>query len=148
MDAPLRALYICYLSLEDPLVHTQVVAYLAGLAEVGHTVHLLTFDPRLDASRRRELEATLGQLGVTWHSLRYHKRPSLPATGFDALAGAVAAARIVRRHRLDAVHARNHVPLASALVVRRLTGCRLIFDVRGLMAEEYVDAGRWKENGV
>ena len=148
MDAPLRALYICYLTLEDPLVHTQVVAYLGGLVEAGHTVHLLTFDPRLDAMRRREFEDRLGELGVVWHSLRYHKRPSLPATGFDALAGAVAAARIVQRHRLDAVHARNHVPLATALIVRRLTGCRLIFDVRGLMAEEYVDAGRWKEDGI
>src|SRR3954451_2640943 len=148
MTSPLRALYICYLSLEDPLVHTQVVAHLSGLAEAGHTVHLLTFDPRLDASRRRELGARLGALGVVWHSLRYHTRPSLPATGFDALAGAVAVARIVKRHRLDAVHARNHVPLATALVVRRLTGCRLIFDVRGLMAEEYVDAGRWREEGV
>ena len=28
----LRALYICYLSLDDPLVHTQVLAYLRGLA--------------------------------------------------------------------------------------------------------------------
>ena len=149
MDAPLRALYICYLSLEDPLVHTQVVAYLGGLAEAGHTVHLLTFDPRLDAATRRELESeAAASSGVAWHSLRYHKRPSLPATVFDALAGAAAAARIVKRHRLDAVHARNHVPLATALIVRRLTGCRLIFDVRGLMAEEYVDAGRWREDGV
>jgi glycosyltransferase involved in cell wall biosynthesis len=148
MDAPLRALYICYLSLEDPLVHTQVVAYLGGLAEAGHTVHLLTFDPRLDVATRRELERKLRELGVAWHSLRYHKRPSLPATAFDALAGAAAAARIVKRHRLDAVHARNHVPLATALIVRRLTGCRLIFDVRGLMAEEYVDAGRWREDGI
>src|SRR3954468_2343086 len=145
MTSPLRALYICYLSLEDPLVHTQVVAYLAGLAEAGHTVHLLTFDPPLDVTTRRDLERKLGALGVTWHSLRYHKRPSLPATAFDALAGAAAAARIVQRHRLEAVHARNHVPLATALVVRRVTGCRLIFDVRGLMAEEYVDAGRWRK---
>ena len=148
MTPPLRALYICYLSLDDPLVHTQVVAYLGGLAQAGHTVHLLTFDPPLDAAKRREFEAKLGGLGVAWHSLRYHKQPSLPATAFDALAGAAAAARIVKRHRLDAVHARNHVPLATALIVRRLTGCRLIFDVRGLMAEEYVDAGRWKEDGV
>jgi glycosyltransferase involved in cell wall biosynthesis len=148
MTSPLRALYICYLTLEDPLVHTQVVAYLGGLAEAGHTVHLLTFDPRLEASRRRDLDARLRRLGVTWHSLRYHKRPSLPATTFDALGGAAVAARIVKQHRLDAVHARNHVPLATALIVRRLTGCRLIFDVRGLMAEEYVDAGRWKRGGV
>jgi glycosyltransferase involved in cell wall biosynthesis len=148
MDAPLRALYICYLSLEDPLVHTQVVAYLEGLAKAGHTVHLLTYDPELGPTRRSEFEGRLREAGIAWHSLRYHKRPSLPATTYDAVAGAVAAGRIVRRHHLEAVHARNHVPLATALLVQRLTGCRLIFDVRGLMAEEYSDAGRWKEGGI
>jgi glycosyltransferase involved in cell wall biosynthesis len=139
----LRALYICYLSLEDPLVHTQVVAYLEGLAQNGHSIHLLTFDPKLDPERRRCFEADLRARGIAWHSLRYHKRPSLPATVYDALLGALTAAWIVRRHGLDAVHARNHVPAAMALIVRRLTGCRLIFDVRGLMADEYADAGRW-----
>lgn len=147
-DRTLRSLYICYLSLEDPLVHTQVVAYLEGLSARGHTIHLLTCDPPLDRSRRRSLQADLAARGIIWHSLRYHKRPSLPATVYDALWGSLRVAWLVRRHRLDAVHARNHVPAATALIVRRLTGCRVIFDLRGLMAEEYVDAGRWKRGGL
>jgi hypothetical protein len=146
--ARLRSLYVCYLSLEDPLVHTQVVAYLAGLSAAGHTVHLLTFDPELPEEMRGAFAEQLGAQGIAWHSLRYHKRPSVPATIYDAFAGAAAAARIVRRHRLEAIHARNHVPLATALMVRRLAGCRLIFDIRGLMADEYADAGRWKKGGV
>ena len=148
MDTPLRSLYLCYLSLDDPLVHTQVLAYLSGLVDAGHTVHLLTYDRPLDAARRRQIDDSMRESGIGWHSLRYHKRPSLPATVYDALAGAVVAARIVRRHGLTALHARNHVPLATALIARRLTGSRLIFDIRGLMAEEYADAGRWKEGGI
>jgi glycosyltransferase involved in cell wall biosynthesis len=144
----LRVLYICYLSLEDPLVHSQVVAYLEGLAARGHTLHLLTFDTEISAARRRTLGEDLARRGIHWHSLRYHKRPSLPASVYDALAGALAALRIMRRHRLTAVHARNHVPAATALIVRRLTGCRLIFDLRGLMADEYVDAGHWRRGGL
>jgi glycosyltransferase involved in cell wall biosynthesis len=144
----LRSLYICYLSLDDPLVHTQVVAYLAGLAARGHTVHLLTYEPKLSRERRSALEADLRARGISWHPLRYHKRLSLAATIYDALLGAVVAARLVRRHGLDAVHARNHVPAATALIVRRLVGCKLIFDMRGLMAEEYADAGRWREGGI
>jgi glycosyltransferase involved in cell wall biosynthesis len=124
------------------------VAYLEGLAERGHTIHLLTFEPRLEPERRESIEDDLGSRGISWHSLRYHKRPSLPATVFDALIGALTAARLVRRHRLDAIHARSHVPAAMALIVRGLTGCRLIFDVRGLMADECVDAGRWKKGGL
>jgi len=148
MDKPLRSLYICYLSLEDPLVHTQVVAYLAGLAERGHLIHLLTYDRPLSPGRRAELERKLGEAGIVWHSLRYHQWPSLPATVYDVLRGAITAVRLVRRFALDAVHARNHVPLATALIARSVTRCKLIFDIRGLMAEEYVDAGRWRAGGV
>jgi glycosyltransferase involved in cell wall biosynthesis len=148
MDFTLRSLYICYLSVEDPLVHTQVIAYLSGLAAVGHTIHLLTFDPELGEAQRARHQERLRDQGIVWHSLRYHKRPSLPATVYDALVGAAVGTRIMRRERLEAVHARNHVPAASALLIRRLTRCRLIFDIRGLMAEEYVDAGRWKRGGI
>src|SRR4051795_3988004 len=95
----LRSLYLCYLSLEDPLVHSQVVAYLEGLAARGHTIHLLTFETDLSGQRKRALAADMAERGITWHGLRYHKRPSLPATIYDALAGAVVAARLVRRHR-------------------------------------------------
>src|SRR6187200_729932 len=101
MPGSLRSLYICYLSLEDPLVETQVVAYLEGLASRGHTIHLLTFEPRLEAERKRSWAADLKRRGIAWRSLRYHKRPSLPATLYDALAGAVVAIGLLRRHRLD-----------------------------------------------
>ena len=148
MPGALRSLYICYLSLEDPLVQTQVVAYLEGLAARGHTIHLLTFEPKLTRERKRSLAAELAGRGITWRSLRYHKRPSLPATVYDALAGALVGIWLVRRHRLDAVHARSHVPAATGLIVRRLTGRRLIFDIRGLLGDEYADAGRWRRDGA
>jgi glycosyltransferase involved in cell wall biosynthesis len=142
------AVYVCYLSLEDPLVETQVVAYLEGLAQQGHRIHLLTFDGKLDPGQREQVAADLRRRGIAWHSLRYHKRPSLPATLYDAMMGAFLTARLVRRHRLAIIHARGHVPAATALVARWLTGAHLIFDIRGLIGEEYVDAGRWKLGSV
>ncbi len=148
MASKLRVLYVCYLSLEDPLVHSQVVAYLEGLAERGHVIHLMTFEPRLSRQRSRQFAEDLRRRGIAWHRRRYHKRPSLPATAFDVLGGGLVAARLVRRHRLDAIHARNHMPAAMAMIAARLAACRTIFDIRGLMAEEYVDAGHWKRGGV
>ncbi len=147
----LRSLYLCYLSLDDPLVHSQVLAYLRGLAADGHHIHLLTFEiRRLTRAERREIREQLSRQGIVWHALRYHKRPSLPATIWDAFAGALYATVLVARYRLDALHARSHVPAAMALIARWLSGRRpaLIFDIRGLMAEEYVDAGRWQKGGA
>jgi glycosyltransferase involved in cell wall biosynthesis len=146
---PLRSLYLCYLSLDDPLVESQVVAYLEGLAGRGHAIHLLTFETRpLTRARRTELRERLRARGVRWHGLRYHKRPSLPATTFDTVCGALACVWLVRRHKLGAVHARNHVPAAMAMLAARFAPHRLIFDIRGLMAEEYVDLGRWRSGSL
>src|SRR5690242_8399724 len=120
-SARLRSLYVCYLSLDDPLVHTQVVAYLRGLAAAGHRIHLLTFESApLTHARRRRLRESLSADGIHWHGLRYHKRPSLPATVYDTVAGAVVSGLILRRFRLDTLHARNHVPAAMALIAQRL----------------------------
>jgi glycosyltransferase involved in cell wall biosynthesis len=143
-----RSLYLCYASLTDPLIRTQVVAYLAGLARGGHVIHLLTFEPELDGRTRRELRAEMASQGIAWHHLRYHKRPSLPATIYDALLGAAYACWLVVRHRLGLIHARSHVPVAMGLLARMATRRRLIFDIRGLLAEEYVDAGRWVRGGA
>lgn len=145
----LRSLYVCYLSLEDPLVESQVVAYLEGLAGRRHTIHLLTFETRrLSRARRRVLRDRMRTRGVHWHGLRYHKRPSLPATAVDVVCGALACVWLVRRHRLAAVHARSHVPAAMSMMAARLAPHELIFDIRGLMAEEYVDLGRWRRGGL
>ena len=150
----MRTLYICYFGLREPLVQTQVLPYLRELSRGGVSVCLLTFEPEM--RRRwagRELEEERARLraeGVEWFCLPYHKRPSVPATVYDIFAGARLAARLARRERLDALHARAHVPLAMALLARALSRrpLRLVFDIRGLMAEEYADAGVWSEKSL
>lgn len=145
----LRSLYICYYPLTDPLVQTQVVAYLSGLARRGHTVHLLTFESeKLSARRKNEMRRGLKREGIIWHALRYHKRPTVPATLFDVACGILVGLRLMRRHNLECVHARAHVPAAMGLALKYLLGTRLLFDIRGLMAEEYEDAGRWERQGL
>lgn len=143
------SLYICYGSLADPLIHTQVVAYLEGLAASGFEVVLLTFEPgrpgrKRVAARRAELRAR----GIDWYRLRYHKSPSVPGTLLDIACGIVLGTWLVIRRRLTLIHARSHVPGLMGLGIKLLTGRRLLFDIRGFLAEEYVEAGTWREGGV
>jgi glycosyltransferase involved in cell wall biosynthesis len=143
----MRALYICYFGLREPLVQTQVLPYLRQLSASGVNISLLTFEPELrrawSATEINEWRARLEADGIRWLSLPYHKRPSVAATTYDILAGARMAARLVRKEGIDVLHARAHVPMAMALLARRVARCKLIFDIRGLMAEEYADAGIW-----
>ncbi len=148
----MRTLYLCYFGLREPLVQTQVVPYLRQLSRGGIGVGVLTFEPNRRASwSRSEAGDCCDRLqadGIRWFALPYHKRPSLPATTYDIAAGGWMAARLVRRHGYDVVHARAHVAAAMGAIAKRLTGCRLIFDIRGFNPEEYVDAGVWPENGL
>jgi glycosyltransferase involved in cell wall biosynthesis len=145
-----RTLYLCYFGVEQPLVQTQVLPYLRELRKGGVEPYLLTFEPawgKWTPAAKEEWRRKLAADGIEWSALPYHKRPTAPATLFDIAAGAWTAARLVRRHRIHVLHARAHVPAAMGALAKRLTGARWLFDLRGLVPDEYVDAGLWQEGG-
>jgi glycosyltransferase involved in cell wall biosynthesis len=141
------ALYISYFGLREPLVQTQVVPYLRQLAKGGVRISLLTFERRpWSEEGATEQRVRLRAAGITWHALPYHKR--VPAKVYDIIRGGFRAAAIAREEGLDVFHGRSHVGTAIGALARKLAGGRLIFDFRGFLAEEYVDAGNWRANGV
>jgi glycosyltransferase involved in cell wall biosynthesis len=149
--AVMRTLYLCYFGLREPLVQTQVLPYLRELVAGGIEVFLLTFESdKHTAWTVEEIEkwrADLAADGIRWFSLPYHKRPSVPATTFDVLAGTVKAIQLARRYDIDVLHARGHVPMLMAALAGKVINVRRIFDIRGFMPDEYVDAGVWPKDG-
>jgi glycosyltransferase involved in cell wall biosynthesis len=144
----MTVLYICYQSVEEPLTRTQVIAYLEGLSAAGHEIVLLTFEGNtISREKEEQIRTELATLRIEWHWLRYHKRPTLPATAFDMAAGIVYGFRLSRRRNVRLIHARSHVPGVMALVLALFTGASFLFDVRGLLAEEYVDSQVWPAGG-
>jgi len=148
-----RVLFVSYNGMLDPLGQSQVIPYLRELAKRGVKFTLLSFErPKAftpeGVRQCDQLREKLQAHGIEWHWLRYHQRPSVPATIYDVLAGIRKAGTLVRRNRIAMVHARGHIPATIGLALKRRFGVKLIFDVRGLMAEEYVDAEHWREGGV
>jgi glycosyltransferase involved in cell wall biosynthesis len=148
-----RVLYISYNGMLDPLGQSQVLPYLRELAKKGVEFTLLSFERDFvfgteGIAEAKELEASLGADNIEWHWLRYHQRPSLPATIYDVLSGIRYAAKLVRRNKIEMVHARSHIPATIALALKKRFPIKMIFDVRGLMAEEYVDAEHWTKGSI
>lgn len=146
-----HALYLCYFGLREPLVQTQVLPYLRQIKASGIEVSLLTFEPELRQTwTKAELTAERARLaadGINWTYLPYHKRPSLPATLYDVARGTLTATRLVHTRNIQLLHARSHVGALIGLLTKRLSGARMIFDIRGFMPEEYTDVGHWPANG-
>ena len=132
-------------------MQTQVLPYLRELGRGRITTHLLTFEPGWPHSWSDEERAgwrkRLQEQGIEWKALAYHRKPSALATLYDIFVGTLTAVRLARREKIEVLHARAHIPLVMALLARRLCGAKVIFDIRGLVADEYVDAGIWRESG-
>ena len=147
----IKSLYITYDGLMEPLGQSQVLPYLRGLAD-GYAITVMSFEKRQDwqdVERRQEVRAQLDKAGVEWIPLRYHKRPSVPATAFDIVHGIVRGFGVVLRRKPGIVHVRSYVPGVMGLALKRVAGARFIFDMRGFWPDEKVDAGAWRrDSGV
>jgi glycosyltransferase involved in cell wall biosynthesis len=152
----IKALYICYFGIQEPLVQTQVLPYLRELAKVdGMKMSLVTFEQKSKAKKLQEhsnaidLKNALAQQGIDWYWVRYHKWPPVVSTAWDILRGTIFTWTFIRRNKIDLVHARVQVPMLMAALARSLSSHKpkLLFDIRGFFPEEYTDAGIWPKNG-
>ena len=148
-----RVLFISYNGMLDPLGQSQVIPYLRELARAGVRFTLLSFERSAafgteGRDRCADLKRQLAEAGIEWHWLRYHQKPSLPATMYDVANGVRLAKKLVRRNRIELIHARSHIPATIALALKRRFGTAMIFDLRGLMADEYVDAQHWRKGSL
>ncbi|HZE73258.1 MAG TPA: glycosyltransferase family 4 protein [Pyrinomonadaceae bacterium] len=148
-----RVLFISYNGMLDPLGQSQVLPYLRVLAAQGIRFTLLSFErpPAFTAegkARRNKLKLEIASENIQWHALPYHQTPSLPATAYDVLQGIRVARHLIDQNQIELVHARSHIPATIALGLKKLCGVKMIFDVRGLMAEEYVEANHWRKESL
>ncbi len=141
------AVFVTYNGLLDPLGHSQILPYLERL-NVDWPVRIVSFERKeklADAGRLREMEERLRRQEIRWIRRRYHQKPSLPATTYDMLAGVMAVRRLMSQERVGLIHARGYVPMEIASNATIASDTSVLFDIRGLQAEEYVDGGVWRE---
>jgi glycosyltransferase involved in cell wall biosynthesis len=139
-----RILYVTHNGLTEPLGRRQVLPYLVALSTRGFDITIVSFekwrDALSDAMERVGELVTSAQ--ISWVPLRYHNRPRYVGTAFDVAQGLATGIRLA--HRAELIHARSTVPALLAWLLASASGRRWIFDVRGLLAQEYVDAGHWQ----
>lgn len=145
----MSVLYVSYDGMLEPLGQSQVLAYVKRLA-IGHSIHLISYEKTEDwtnVPERERIQYEMYRAGIQWHPLRYHKRPSALATAWDIAIGTVVGLWLTLRYSLEILHARSYVASVIALIIKRLTGARFVFDMRGFWADERVDGGLWPRNG-
>ena len=145
-------LYISYTGLMDPLGQSQVLQYVLALGREGYRLAVLSFekpDALQDRGRVAAIRAQCVAAGVDWRPRVWHNKPvGIVATIYDLIAGRRQAIRIGREVQVEVVHCRSYLASLMGLAVKRATGARLIFDMRGFWPDERVDGGIWSKSGA
>jgi len=148
-----RVLFLSYNGLLEPILPSQVVPYLKELARHGFVFTLLTYEKSKDLksagksgidSKKSELAAC----DIEWEYIRYHKNPPFLSTLFDLAAGILKAAHIISSKKVRLVHIRGVTPGIIMIVLSKIFRVKILFDMRGLLAEEYVGGGLWREGSA
>ena len=144
-------LYLVYWGAVEPLGQALVLPSVRRLAQLGANVTLVTFDKAEDLRRREQvgvIRRDLDARGIRWISLRYHRRPQIPAKLYDACAGWVTAIVGQLRGRTAIVHARTFVGGLMGLPLARLLRARFVYHNEGFYPDEQVDGGIWVAGSV
>ena len=146
----INILYISYDGILEPLGQSQVLAYLKNLANFND-IHLISYEKSADLTQFTELKRVTKEIsdaGIKWYPLKYHKNPTVIATAWDVVCGLIFAFYLTQRHKVNLIHARSYVPSLIAIIIKKVSGVKFVFDMRGFWADEKVDGGLWSRTGL
>lgn len=141
----MRALYISHNGMLEGLGQSQVLPYLRGLARRGARIDLLSYElPGAAPEAVESLHAALEGSGVSWTPLSRARDTRFSVKIRESAKGVARALALALSHRPDIVHGRSYLPTAICDVIASVVPkARLVFDCRGMIGDEYVDAGHW-----
>jgi glycosyltransferase involved in cell wall biosynthesis len=143
-----RVLYVSHNGMLENLGQAQVLPYLRGLVKRGFEFDLLSYElPHVSDDAIQTLRRTLRDDGIRWHPMRRAKDPRLRVKIEESARGSWNALKAALERRPAIVHGRSYLPTAVAdVVATMLPRTRLVFDCRGMLGDEYVDAGYWTKD--
>lgn len=146
-----NVLYLTYNGLCQPLGQSQVIPYIIGLSEEGYKFTVLSFEHHYEKDFKKEYQKVKAQLDsaeIKWIALKYHRFPRFFSSIYDILHGIISAIIYFKKDPYHIFHARSYVPGMMALLLKKLLRTKFIFDMRGMMADEKVDADQWTRKGT
>lgn len=140
----MKILYITYDGINDAIGQSQVVPYINLLSGRGMDFTILSFEKRMDF----DLSAGMLDSRVRWEKLRYHKKPQIISSCYDIISGMMRGMFILIREKKSVIHARSYVSAMVGVFLKALFRTKFIFDMRGMLSEERVDAGLWRKGSI
>lgn len=136
----MNTLFVAYSSVSNPVMESQGISYMRGLSAKGVRYTLLTFEPKETLGDSLNFMAKL-DFPLKWEYLAYHRKLRFLATSYDIVAGILATMFILKRNKINLIHARGFIAAIIAFLPAKIMRVKLFFDTRGFIADKYVCGG-------
>jgi glycosyltransferase involved in cell wall biosynthesis len=133
-------LFIAYHPASYPVMESQGFAYIRGLSKKNVRYSLLTFETKETKGNSKKCISELN-IPIKWSYLTYHQKPRFLATCFDIACGILTVALMVKKDKVEIIHARGFIAALIAFLPAKSFGTKFFFDTRGLLADKYVCGG-------
>ncbi|MEZ8581565.1 hypothetical protein AB6D24_17225, partial [Vibrio splendidus] len=131
----------------EPLGKSQVLEYLKNLS-VEHEMYLHTFEKDISGAMIDEIQGVMDAHNIKWSYQSYNNKFGLLSTLIQVLSGFFEVLKKVKKHGINVIHARSNIPVLIALLVKVITGTKVLFDIRGFQIDEKTEIGRIKNGGI
>lgn len=138
-------LFISYDGLLDPLGGSQILPYLHSIRQHPRPLHILSYEkPARFKAGGELLKAELASSGIGWTPLSFTTRFGKLGKLWDLSRMYEVALYLQLKHRFGVIHCRSYQAMQVGALLHKLTGVKVLFDMRGLWVDERVDGDIWK----
>ena len=140
----MNVLYLSYDGLTDGLGRSQVLPYIFGLKQLGHSFTIVSFEKKIPFEKDgKNIQKLIDQAGINWIPLLYTASPPILSTVYDVYQLRKKVERLHAETPFDIIHCRSYITSLVGLHMKLKHGVKFVFDMRAFYADERVDGGLW-----
>jgi glycosyltransferase involved in cell wall biosynthesis len=140
----MNVIYLSYDGLTDGLGRSQVLPYIFGLKQKGHTFTIVSFEKEVAFNKEEStIQKLIDEAGINWVPLKYTSSPPILSTVYDVLQLRKTVEQLQKETPFDIIHCRSYITSLVGLQIKRNHNVKFVFDMRAFYADERVDGRLW-----
>lgn len=131
----------------DPLGQSQIINYLIGLRSHDYQFDILSFEKedRYKANKVY-IQKLLSDNHINWYPQVFHSTPPVLSKIYDKVKLFYIARKLQKSNNYDLIHCRSYMAAEVGLYLKKRSGVKFLFDMRGFWADEKADGGSWNRD--
>jgi len=128
----------------DPLGQSQVIPYLACLAQKGYRITIVSCEKEENSKNRKDfIQNLLTEQNIQWEPIPYTASPPVFSTMKDIRQLKKKACEIINEQNIKLIHCRSYISAMVGVYAKKKFDIPFIFDMRGFWPDERVEGNIW-----